>query len=489
MLPLKKSSLPEEEVINAVKRGRKPGSKNKLRINSAPQPRDTIASRLRQRKATDDVNTRKQGVMGDDDVFSTDPPVAGEEIEKEKEPPVEETTAADDAEEEEAVRLMNAEYLLVEAEKSAADDSEDTPEAMDRQKFREELRRAADRFKEFLATRPETEKRFEKHPTARPEDYINLLPAPSPEVVEEVQKFLHASRLPHEYEEEVSTDSEEEDEEEEEEEEFLRENSDTGIEDDDTSVASISDTEVQVEITPATPEQVNQSTNLREKYLTIEVDPATPIWRKTLLRPVQDVYEDFEHDDPSKTFYWKGEVEGGRQQSTIIPRPSTCQTLNIEDIPAASSSMAQPKKSPVRTMSDNGTNGNNNNEPTLTSQNDSHDVTVENSDHPSVSSTSDIDQIEQPIIIQVENQEETNSAIISDNNRKEKQNPTTVAAEQLGDGNLIPPPWYPAHHPAFELADDTRSQKRSAPEISSSSDTDSNRPPKTPTKQIKFLES
>ncbi|XP_014299866.1 uncharacterized protein LOC106694131 [Microplitis demolitor] len=160
-----------------------------------------------------------------------------------------------DAEEEEAVRLMNAEYLSVEAEKSAADDSENTPGAMDRQKFRKELQRAADRFEEFLATRPETEKRFEKRPTARPEDYINLLPAPSPKVVE-VQKFLHASRLPQEYEQEMSTDSEEEDEEEEE--ELLRENSDTEIEDDDTSVGSISDTEVQVEITPATPEQVNQ---------------------------------------------------------------------------------------------------------------------------------------------------------------------------------------------------------------------------------------
>ncbi|XP_008552045.1 nucleolin-like [Microplitis demolitor] len=245
--------------------------------------------------------------MGDNDVFSTDPPVAGEEIEKEKEPPDEETTAADDAEEEKAVRLMNAKYLLLEAEKSAADDSEDTPKAVDRQKFREELRRAADRFEKFLATRPETEKRFEKRPTARPEDYINLLPAPSPEVVEEVKKFLHTSRLPYEYEEEVSTDSEEEDEEQED--EFLRENSDTEIEDDDTSLASIPDREVQVEITPATPEQANQSTNLREQYLTIGVDPATPIWQRTLLRPVQDVYEDLEYDGPSKTFYWKRKLK------------------------------------------------------------------------------------------------------------------------------------------------------------------------------------
>lgn len=178
---------------------------------------------------------------------------------------------------------------------------------------------------------------------------------------------------------------------------------------------------------------MNQPTNLREKYLTIGVDPATPIWKKTLLRPVQDVYEDLEHGDPLKTFYWKGEVEGGRQQSTIIPRPSTCQTLNIEDNPAASSSMAQTSESPVRTTSVNGTNDNNNNESTLTSQNNSHDITVENSEHLSVSATSEIDQIEQPIIIQVENQEAGNSASISDNNRKEQQIPTTVAAEQLED--------------------------------------------------------
>ncbi|XP_053597524.1 uncharacterized protein LOC128668470 [Microplitis demolitor] len=278
----------------------------------------------------------------EDDVFEENQPglssafqaPADPELEIEPEPEIEPEET--DEEEEEAVRLMDDEYLLNELEKSSSDrGDENSPEAINRQQMRKDLRKSFIRFNKALEKRAINVSDEEADRTVCPDDYYNPLPV---------------GYLSEEHNE--SEDSDESEEIEEEDEEFLCQNEDIER-DENSSKASCSEPEFQVEILPAT-RQTPRADEIREKYLTAGRSPSTPMWNNTVLKAVQANCKELDYDDHKKSFYWKDAENSDDNTSTVIARPSTCQT-NVEDVFAASSSMAHAEtpKRKVTTTSKN----------------------------------------------------------------------------------------------------------------------------------------
>ncbi|XP_014299060.1 uncharacterized protein LOC103577383 [Microplitis demolitor] len=212
MLPLLKTSCSDEEAIAAVKRGRKLESKNKPRVNSAPQPRDTIASCTTEPDVSESIK---------DDVLEENQPgpslapqaPADPEVEIGSEPGLEPEET--DEEEEEAVRLMNEKYLLNDLEQSSSDQGDENfPKAINRQNTREDLRKSFEHFDKALEKRAVNVSDEEADCTVRPDDYYNPLPVVSPQQAKEVRGYLERGYLLDEHDE--SEDSDESDEEEEE---------------------------------------------------------------------------------------------------------------------------------------------------------------------------------------------------------------------------------------------------------------------------------
>ncbi|XP_053596184.1 uncharacterized protein LOC128668051 [Microplitis demolitor] len=209
-------------------------------------------------------------------------------------------------------------YLLNKSEKSSSDQGdENTPEAINRQQMREDLRKSFERINKALEKRAINVSDEEADSTLRPEDYYNPLPVVSPQVAREVRKYLERGYLSDKHDE--SEDSDESDEEGEE--ESLRENQDIE-ENEDSSEVSCSEPEFQVEITPATP-QAPRADEIRQEYLTAGRSPSTPMWKNTVLKAAQANCKEFDYDDHTKSFYWKDTGSSDDNTSRVIARPST----------------------------------------------------------------------------------------------------------------------------------------------------------------------